>query len=155
VSICHNPTLRECEDEIHIPKIGTWESSGTPKISEFNCRDQNTLHWNFFYIIEKISKCRCRKWAHMDHLDICSISYGKKKGRESNWQFDSQPLKVGNPPNPGACRWSAIHRWKALKESYKFTLDFIPIRGLGKELWPHKILGVKVGSQIGNLTPNH
>jgi len=27
--------------------------------------------------------------------------YGKKKGRESNWQFDSQPLKVRNRPNSG------------------------------------------------------
>jgi hypothetical protein len=31
----------------------------------------------------------------MSHLDICSTRYRKKKGRESNWQFDSQPLKVG------------------------------------------------------------
>jgi hypothetical protein len=40
----------------------------------------------------------------MSHLDICSISYGKKKGRESNWQFDSRPLKVGNRPDPDAWR---------------------------------------------------
>jgi len=39
----------------------------------------------------------------MSHLDICNTSYGKKKGRESNWQFDSQPLKVGNRPDLGAC----------------------------------------------------
>ncbi len=26
---CCNPTLRECEDETHTPKMGTWESSGT------------------------------------------------------------------------------------------------------------------------------
>jgi len=32
----------------------------------------------------------------MIHLDISNISYGQKKGRESNYQFDSQPLKVGN-----------------------------------------------------------
>jgi hypothetical protein len=32
----------------------------------------------------------------MCHLDICSPSYGQKKGQESNWQFDSRPLKVGN-----------------------------------------------------------
>jgi len=41
------------------------------------------------------------KMLHMNHLDICSTSYGKKKGRESNWQFDSRPLKVGNRPDPG------------------------------------------------------
>ncbi len=69
----------------------------------------------------------------MSHLDICSTSYGQKKGRKSNWQFDSQPLKVGNRPDPGACRWSADH-WKVLDNSYKFALDLIPIGGLGKKL---------------------
>jgi hypothetical protein len=29
-------------------------------------------------------KVRCQKWPYMSHLDICNISYGKKKGRESN-----------------------------------------------------------------------
>jgi hypothetical protein len=70
----------------------------------------------------------------MGHLDIYNTSYGKKKGQELNWQFDSRPLKVGNQPDPGACRWSAIHCWKALKESYKFSLDLIPIEGLSKKL---------------------
>jgi hypothetical protein len=31
----------------------------------------------------------------MTHLDICNTSYGKKKGRESNWQFDSDHKKSG------------------------------------------------------------
>jgi len=70
----------------------------------------------------------------MGHLDICSTSYGKKKGWESNWQFDSRPLKIGIRPDLGACRWIATHRWKALKESYNFALDLIPIGGLSKEL---------------------
>jgi hypothetical protein len=69
----------------------------------------------------------------MDHLDIYSTSYGKKKGRESNWQFDSRPLKIRNQPDPGAYKWSATRRWKALEESYNFDLDFIPIEGLSKE----------------------
>jgi len=66
----------------------------------------------------------------MNHLDIYSTSYGKKKGRESNWQFDSQPLKVENRPDPDVCRWSLTHRWKVFKENYKFALDLIPIGGL-------------------------
>jgi len=70
----------------------------------------------------------------MGHLDICNTCYGKKKGWESNCQFDSRPLKVGNQPDLGMCRSSAIHHWKALKESYKFALDLIPIGGLSKEL---------------------
>jgi hypothetical protein len=70
----------------------------------------------------------------MSHLDIYSTSYGKKKGWESNWQFDSRPLKVKNRLDPGVFRWSATHHWKDLKESYKFVLDLNPIRGLSKEL---------------------
>jgi hypothetical protein len=41
---CRNPTLRECEDETHTPEMGTWESSKTPDIFEFDCRGQNTSH---------------------------------------------------------------------------------------------------------------
>jgi hypothetical protein len=91
------------------------------------------------------------KWARMSHLDICNTSYGKKKGRESNWQFDSQPQKVGNQPDPGACRWSATHRSKALDESYEFASNLIPIRGLSKELWLCKVAGVQTGTVLGLL----
>jgi hypothetical protein len=56
---CYNPTLRECEDETHTPKMGTWESTETPKILEFDCRGQNTSHWNIPYVIGKLSKHRC------------------------------------------------------------------------------------------------
>jgi hypothetical protein len=111
--------------------MGTWESFRTPKNSELDCRGQNTLPWGVLYTIGKVLKLRCRKWLRMGHLDICSTSYVWKKGRESNLQFDSRPLKVGNRPDLGACRRSLTHHWKALKESYKFALDFTPI----KELW--------------------
>jgi hypothetical protein len=37
--------LEECEDNTHIPEMGTWESTGTSEISEFDCKGQNTLHW--------------------------------------------------------------------------------------------------------------
>jgi len=140
--------------------MGTWESSGTPKTLELDCRGQNTLPWSVLHVIEKLLKCRCRKWPRMSHLDIYITSYSKKKGRESNWQFDSRPLKVGNRFNPGVCRWSAKHNWKTLKESYKFSLDLIPIGGLSKELWIHKVLRVQTwtisGCLLGNLgTKSH
>jgi len=102
--------LEECEDDTHTLEMGTWEFSGTPESLEFDCRGQNTLPWGVLHVIEKLLKCRYRKWPCMSHLDIFSISYGKKKGRESNWQFDSRPLKVRNRPNPGVCRWSATQR---------------------------------------------
>ncbi len=129
--------------------MGTWEFSGIPKNSEFDCRGQNTLPWCVLYIVGKLLKCRCRNWPHMGHSDICSTSYVQKKGRESNRQFDSWPLKVRNQPDPSACRWSATHHWKALEESYKFALDLIPIRGLNEELWVAKVLGVQTGTILG------
>jgi len=46
---CHNPTLRECEDETHILKIGTWESFRTLKTLEFDCRVK-TPHIGAFFI---------------------------------------------------------------------------------------------------------
>jgi len=133
--------------------MGTWESSGTLETSEFDCR-QNTLPWDVLHVIGKLLKCRCRKWPRMSHLDICNTSYGKKKGQNSNWQFDSRPLKVGNQSDPSVCRRSVTHHWKALNESYKFALDLIPIRGLSKELWIHKVPGVQTGTISGFLLRN-
>ncbi len=131
---CCNPTLKECEDETHIPEMGIWESTGTPKTLEFDGKGQKTSHWSVLYIIGKLLKCRCRKWACMSHLDICNTNYGKKKGQKLNRQFDSRPLKVRNRPDSDVCRWSVIHHWKALNESYKFALNLVPIKGLSKKL---------------------
>jgi hypothetical protein len=97
---CRNPTLAKCEDETHTPKGGDLESSGTPESLEFNSKGKNTLPWGVLGVIGKVLKCKCPKWPRIGHLDICSPSYGQKKGRESNWQFDSRPLKVGNRPVP-------------------------------------------------------
>jgi hypothetical protein len=118
---CRNPILKECEDDTHTPKMGTWESSGTPKNLELDCRGQNTSPWSVLYTIGKVLKRTCQKWPRMGHLDICNTSHVRKKGRESNWQFDSRALKVGNQPDPSVCKESGTHHWKALKESYKFA----------------------------------
>jgi len=98
--IVATPLLEECEDDTHTLEMGTWESSGTPATTEFDCRGQNTSPWGVFHVIGKLLKCGCRKWPYMSHLDIWSISYGKKKGRESNWQFDSHPLKNWESTRP-------------------------------------------------------
>jgi len=81
-------------------ELSFWEleSQWTPEFLESDCRGQNTFHWKFLYIIGKLLNCRCLKWARMIRLDIYNTSYGKKKGRESNLQFDSQPQKIGNWP---------------------------------------------------------
>ncbi len=84
----------KCEKVTHTPKSGKMESSGTPENSEDDLRGQISSPWCILYINGKFLKFRCPKWARIAHLDICSPSYGQKKGRESNWQFDSWPLKV-------------------------------------------------------------
>ncbi len=35
------PYFEKSEDETHTPKMGTWESIGTPETSEFDCRGKN------------------------------------------------------------------------------------------------------------------
>jgi hypothetical protein len=109
------PLWAKCEGEAHTPKSGNLESSETPESSELELKGQNTSHWGFFGVIGKVLKFRCLNWPRIGHLDICSPSYGQKKGRESNWQFDSQPLKVGNRPFSDVCSKSATWRWKVLE----------------------------------------
>ncbi len=76
----------------------------------------------------------CLNWARMTHLDISNTSYGQKKGRELNWQFDSRPLKVGNCPDFLACRWHATYHWKIFDKGYNFALDL-------NRRSAHKIMG--------------
>jgi hypothetical protein len=42
------PLLEECEDDTHTPKMGTWESSETPKVSKFHCKGQTPRIWVLF-----------------------------------------------------------------------------------------------------------
>ncbi len=136
---CRNPTLRQVwRWDSHSQK---WELG-----VQLDCRGQNTSPWGVLYIVGKVLKCKCRKWPCMSHSDICSTSYGQKKGRESIWQFDSRPLKVKNRPDPGVCRWSATHHWKAFEESYKFSSDLTLIKGLSWELQAPKVPGVQSGT---------
>ncbi len=99
-------------------------------------------------------KRRYLKWACMIHLEIKNTSYGEKKGRESNLQFDSRPLKVGNRPDFLVCRWRATYHWKSLNKGYNFALDFILIEGVHAKLWGPKVARVSTlaisGLPFGN-----
>jgi hypothetical protein len=128
------PLWAKCKGETHTPKSGNLESSRTPENSELELKGKNTLHWGVLSVIGKVLKCRCLNWPRIGHVDICSPSYGQKKGRESNCQFDSRPQKVENRPLPDVCSTSATRRWKALDESYKFGSKLVPIQVWGKKL---------------------
>jgi hypothetical protein len=83
------PLWAKCEGEAHTPKSGNLESSGTLENAKLDCRGQTFLHLSVLNVIGKVLNCKCPKWPCMNHLDIFNPSYGQKKGRESNWQFDS------------------------------------------------------------------
>jgi hypothetical protein len=131
-----SPTLGKSED---------LESSGTPECLEFDSKAQNTSHWGVLGVIGKVLKRRYRKWPRIGHLDICSPSYGQKKGRESNWQFYSRPLKVKNRPLLDVRIECATRRWKDLDEGYNFGLDLIAIKPGSRELWAAKVPGLHLG----------
>jgi hypothetical protein len=81
----------------------------------------------------------------MIHSSIWNTSYGQKKGGsqiESNWQFDSWPLKVRNQPKFLACRWRETYHWKALNKGYNFVSNLISIGGLNTKLWGPKVTKV-------------
>jgi hypothetical protein len=128
-------------------KPNTWkswelESSRTFECSELNSKRKNTSHWSVLDVIGKVLKRRCRKWPRIGHLDIFSPSYGQKKGRELNCQFDSRPLKVGNRPLSDVRFGSATWRWKYLDEGYNFGLDLVAIQLYSRELSQFKVLKV-------------
>jgi hypothetical protein len=109
-----SPGMKESVREwtLTLPKdLPLWEleSRWTPECSESDCKGQNSIAQKVLYTIRKLLKLRCLEWACMTHLDIWNTSYGQKKGRESNWQFDSRPLKVENRPDFLVCRWHATY----------------------------------------------
>jgi hypothetical protein len=131
--------------KLPLPNVGDLESSGTPECLELDSKAQNTSHWNVLGVIGKVLKRRYRKWPRIDHLDICSPSYGQKKGRESNWQFDSRPLKVRNRHLPDLRIESATWLWKDLDEGYNFGFDLVAIRLYNQELWALKVPRLQPG----------
>jgi len=140
------PLWRKCEVATHTPENGTWESFGILKNSELDCRGQNTLHWSVHYTVGKVSECRCPKWPCMSHLDMCNTSYGRKKGQESNWQFDPPTTKSRESTQSRCVQVECDTYWTALKESYKFASDLVPIGGRSEKLWTPKVPGVQTGT---------
>jgi hypothetical protein len=58
--------------------------------------------------IRKVLQRKCFKCHRIVHLDLLCISYDQKKGRESNWKFDSRrqiPWKQGSMRST----WSVLY----------------------------------------------
>ncbi len=104
------------------------ESWWTPKFSKNNCKGQNPLDWNLFYIIGKLLEFKCFKLGLHDPF---------RRLKYKLW-----PLKVENCPNFLPCMKHAIYCWKALKKNYNFALNLISIEGLHAKLWACKFTRV-------------
>jgi hypothetical protein len=117
---------------------------------ENDFKGQNSLDWKVSHTIEKLLKPRHLKWAYMTRLNTYSTIYDQKKGRESKCQFDSRPLKVRNHFELHEFGWRVTYHWKDLNKSYNFSLNFISIRGLHKELQASKVPIVLI-SKISRL----
>jgi len=148
---CCNPTLAKCGGEAQHSQSWGFGVLRDSRMFRVDSKAQNTSHWGVLGVIGKIFKRRYRKWSRIGHLDICRPSYGQKKGRESNWQFDSWPLKVGNRPLHDLRIESATWRWKDLDEGYNFGLDLVAIRLGSWELWAPKVLGLQPGQFRDNF----
>jgi hypothetical protein len=133
----------------------SWNPKWILKSSKHDCKGQNSLAWRVIYIIGKLLKLRCLKWARITHLDIWNIIYDQNQGRESNWQFDSWPLKVKNQPNFITFKWCAIYCWKTLDKGYNFSLDLIAIGGLHTKLCAPKVAGIPIVKISGPETKSH
>jgi hypothetical protein len=119
-----------------LPKMGLESPLGLPKTQSSIAGVKTSLIGVFFIPLE-------RSWSVDVQNGLAWVI----------WTSASQVMvkrRAGNQigsltPDSGVCRRSATHRWKALKESYKFALDFIPIGGLSKKLWMPKVPGVQTG----------
>jgi len=69
--------------KLTLPKLGLGSPLGLLKFQSSILGVKTPCIGVFFISLEKLAKCRCRKWVRMGHLDICSTSYGQKKSRES------------------------------------------------------------------------
>jgi len=130
---------------LHTPNATPTLGNGLPmdfRNFRERCQGSKLNGCGVFYMIGKRLERRCLKWACIAHLDIWNTSYGQKKGRESNCQFDSRLEKARIWPDLLGHRGHAPYRWKDLDKSYNFVLDRISIRGLLAKLWGSKVARV-------------
>jgi hypothetical protein len=135
--------------KLTLPKVGSWSPPGLPKTQSSITGVKTPCIGVLFISMKRSWSVDVQNGLAWAIWTFATPSYGQKKGKESNWQFDSRPLKVKNRPESDVFRRSATWRWKALKESYKISLDLILIGGLSKKLWLPKVLGVQTRTVSG------
>jgi hypothetical protein len=131
-----------------LPKVGTWSPPGLPQL-----QSSKHLVW----------RCSLYRWKGLRVWMSKMASHGPFRHLQHKlWSKEGPRVKLAvwlpttksresTRPDPGVCRRSATHHWKALEESYKFAWDLVLIWGLSQELWPPKVPGVQTGIVLGFL----
>jgi hypothetical protein len=149
------PRVKECEGiNLHTPKwtpiVGIRIPNG---LSKFQRAISGDKPCDIFYIIRKLLKRRCLKWAHIAHLDIWNTSHGQKKVQSKSGRFLTKKSGI----NPIYLSTEGVQH---TIENYNFVSDHISIGGLLAKLWGSKVARVPTwaisGFPLGSLeTKNH
>jgi hypothetical protein len=95
--------------------MGTWDSLGTPKSSEFDCKGQKPCIGALFISLKSYRSVDVENglaWAIWTYAALVVV---KRKGRESNWQFDSRRLLESTRPRCVQVEWGTplkSSRWE-------------------------------------------
>jgi hypothetical protein len=139
VTKCRNPTLAKCGGEAqHLQSWEIWNPPGLLNIQSSTARPKTPRIEVFLVSLERYWNVDIENglaWS-FEHL---------QPGRESNWQFDSRPLKVMNWPLCDIRFESATWRWKDLGEGYNFGSNLVAIGLCSRELWPSKVPRLQPG----------
>jgi hypothetical protein len=90
-----------------LPKVRTWSPPGLPRFQSSTAKGKTTRLEVFFIPLERSWSVDVQNGLAWAIWTSAAQVMGKKKGWESNWKFDSRPLKVGNRPLLDVCRMSS------------------------------------------------
>ncbi len=98
-----------------------WElhSCGSYKCSEPWLERQTSTKLGPHDTIRKVLRLKCLKCPHIAHLDLIFMNYDQKKGRESNWEFDSRPQIPWKKGSNEVWLEHVILHWKYIFKGYK------------------------------------
>ncbi len=116
-----------------LPTVRTWSPPRLPKPQSSSSAVKKPRIKLFFISLERSWSVDVQNglaWAIW--TSAAQVMFERRDGSQTG-SLISRPLKVGNRLDPGVCRWSVKHRWKALEESYNFGLDLVPIWARGKK----------------------
>jgi hypothetical protein len=143
------------------PKTSSWTKGVHFEDVDKWCREWNQLHHmnatckGFVKHLDHVWSCETCFW--LDNYGLCcNPTFGRVWGWHSHSQNgdlgipeDSRNFRVRLQGSKHLALCCSLYHWKALKESYKFTLDLVPIEGLSKELWPCEVPRVQTGTISG------